>query len=111
VAACQRRVKDFPIVHIARWRDGLCLGLDDGALLMACAEAGLVLVSFDRATLVANAVQSIRLGENVTGLVLFRRGVKCTDYGDQAELLTEFWRQEGHAWDWLNRFVYLPIPR
>ena len=32
-------------------QDGSWLGLDDAAVLISCAEAGLVLVAFDRATL------------------------------------------------------------
>jgi hypothetical protein len=101
-------VKGFPIVHIAGWQDGLWLGLDDAALLMSCAEAGLVLVAFDRATLPWHAGQLLRAGEHHGGLVLFRRTVRSTDYGHQARLLTDFWTLEGHAWDWLNRIVYLP---
>lgn len=108
VSACHRRVKDFPIVHIATWQDGLWLGLDDASLLIACAEAGLVLVAFDRATLPWHAGQVLRAGENHSGLVLFRRSVRTTDYGHQARLLTDFWFHEGSAWDWLNRIVYLP---
>jgi hypothetical protein len=108
VSACRRRVSEFPIVHIARWQEGLWLGLDDASLLIACAEARLVLVAFDRATLPWHAGQVLRLGDNHGGLVLFRRSVRTTDYGQQARLLTDFWAQEGHAWDWLNRIVYLP---
>ena len=48
VSACRRLVKQYPIVHIADWRDGSWLGLDDAALLMSCAEARLVLIAFDR---------------------------------------------------------------
>jgi hypothetical protein len=51
VSACRQLVKEFPIVHIARWQGGTWLGLDDASLLIACAESGLVLVAFDRATL------------------------------------------------------------
>ena len=98
----------FPIVHIAEWQDGSWLGLDDAALLMSCAEAGLVLVAFDRATLPWHAGQVLRAGQNHGGLVLFRRAVRSSDYGHQARLLTDFWIDEGHAWDWLNRVVYLP---
>jgi hypothetical protein len=100
--------RDFPIVHIARWQDGSWLGLDDAALLISCAEAGLVLVAFDRATLPWHAGQVVRGGENHGGLVLFRRTVRSTDYGDQARLVTDFWLREGHGWDWTNRIVYLP---
>ena len=108
VSACRRLVLGFSIIHIARWQDGSWLGLDDAALLIACAEAGLVLVAFDRATLPWQAGQVIRSGESHGGLTLFRRSVRTTNYGQQARLLTEFWAHEGHAWDWLNRIVYLP---
>ena len=108
VSACRRFVKAFPIVHLASWQDGAWLGLDDAALLISCAQAGLVLVAFDRATLPWHAGQILRAGEDHGGLVLFRRTVRSTAYGDQARLLTDFWVHEGHAWDWVNRIVYLP---
>jgi hypothetical protein len=108
VSACRRLVEEFPIVHIATWQGGSWLGLDDAALLISCAEAGLVLVAFDRATLPWHAGQVLRAGENHGGLMLFRRTVRSTDYGAQARLLTGFWTDEGRKWEWLNRIVYLP---
>ena len=108
VSACRQLVTGFPIVHIATWQDGSWLGLDDSALLIACAEVGLVLVAFDRATLPWHAGQVLRAGEDHGGLVLFRRTVRCTDYRHQARLLTGFWTAEGHSWEWFNRIVYLP---
>jgi len=101
-------VRGFPIIHIARWQDGSWLGLDDAALLIACAEAGLVLVAFDRATLPWHAGQVLRAGESHGGLILFRRAVRSTNYGDQARLVTDFWSSDGRGWDWMNRIVYLP---
>ena len=65
--------------------------MDDAALLMACAESGLVPVAFDRATLPWHAGQVFRAGESHGGLILFRRTVRSTNYGEQARLLTEFW--------------------
>jgi len=82
--------------------------LDDAALLISCAEAGLVLVAFDRATLPWHAGQAVRAGESHGGLILFRRSVRSTDYGDQARLVTDFWLREARGWDWTNRIVYLP---
>ena len=108
VLACRRVARAFPIIHIARWQDGSWLGLDDAALLMSCAEAGLVLVAFDRATLPWHAGQVLRAGESHGGLILFRRTVRSTNYGEQARLLTEFRVNDGCAWDWTNRIVYLP---
>jgi hypothetical protein len=101
-------LRDFPFVHIARWQDGSWLGLDDAGLLISCGEAGLVLVAFDRATLPWHAGQVLRAGESHGGLILFRRSVRSTNYGEHGRLLTGFWRDEGRAWDWRNRIVYLP---
>ena len=108
MSACRRLARDFPVIHIARWQDGSWLGLDDAALLISCAEAGLVLVAFDRATLPWHAGQVVRAGESHGGLILFRRSVRGTDYGDQARLVTDFWLREARGWDWTNRIVYLP---
>jgi hypothetical protein len=97
VSACRRLRQEFPIVHIARWQDGSWLGLDDAALLISCAEAGLVLVAFDRATLPWHAGQVLRAGESHGGLILLRRAVRSTNYGDQARLVTDFWFSEGRT--------------
>ncbi len=108
MSACTRLRRDFPIIHIARWQDGSWLGLDDAGLLISCAEAGLVLVAFDRATLPWHAGQVVRAGEDHGGLILFRRTVQSTNYGDQARLVNDFWFGEGRRWDWTNRIVYVP---
>jgi hypothetical protein len=108
VSACRRLIPAFPIVHIANWQDGSCLGLDDVALLVSCGEAGLVLVAFDRATLPWHAGRLVRAGGSHGGLILFRRSVRNTDYGHQSRLLTTFWTDDGEGWDWPNRVVYLP---
>lgn len=79
VSACRRLVKEFPIVHIATWQDGSWPGLDDAALLMSCAEARLVLVAFDRATLPWHAGQILRAGHDHGGLLVFRRTVRSTE--------------------------------
>ena len=107
VKACRRVSSGFPIVHIADLDRGAWLGLDDTALLLACAEAGLILVAFDRATLAWHAGQFVRAGQDFAGLILFRRTVTSTDYGQQARLLTDLFH-EAATWDWTNRIVYLP---
>ena len=107
VTACRRLVSRFPIVHIAAWEEGAWLSADDGALLLACSEARLILVAFDRATLAWHAGQLVRAGQDHAGLILFRRSVRSTDYGRQARLLTGLW-SEAAGWDWTNRIVYLP---
>ena len=108
VSACGDLVESFPIVHIASWQGGSWLGLDDVALLVSCGAEGLILVAFDRATLPWHAGQVVRAGDDYAGLILFRRAVRSTNYGQQAQLLTQFWTDEGQTWDWRNRIVYLP---
>ncbi len=108
VSGCQRLVPQFPIIHIAKWENGAWLGLDDAALLISCAEAKLTLVAFDRAALAWHAGQLLRAGKDCAGVILFRGSVRTIDYGYQSRLLTAFWQNEGSAWDWQNRIVYLP---
>jgi len=93
---------------LANWQDGAWLGLDAAALLISSAQAGPVLVAFDRATLPWHAGQVLRAGEHHAGLVLFRRTVRSTAHGDRARLLTDFWAHEGQTWEWVNRIIYLP---
>ena len=107
VSACQRLVPNFPIIHVAKWENGVWLGLDDAALLI-CAEANLVLVAFDRSTPAWHAGQLLRAGKDHAGVILFRGTVRTVDYGHQSRLLTGFWQNESSAWDWQNRIVYLP---
>ena len=108
VSACQRQIPDFPIIHIAKWENGVWLGLDDIALLISCADANLILVAFDRSTLAWHAGQLLRAGKGHAGVILFRGAVRTVDYGQQSRLLTGFWQNDGSAWDWQNRIVYLP---
>jgi len=107
ISACQQLTPLFTIIHIAAWQDGNWLGLDDEALLICCAEANLVLVGFDRATLAWRAGQLLRAGHDHAGIILFRGIVRAGDYGYQSRLLTAFWQSEGSTWDWQNRIVYL----
>lgn len=107
VKVCRRLSSGLPIVHIADLERGAWLGLDDAALLLACVEAELILVAFDRATLAWHAGQLVRNGHDHAGLILFRRNVRSTDYGRQGRLLVDLW-SESSNWDWTNRIVYLP---
>lgn len=107
VAACRRLVADFPLVHISEWQEGAYLSAKDPALLMTLREAGLVLVGFDRASLPMHAGHLTREGLGHAGVILYRRSVSQLDYGKQARLLVEFWR-ETQKWDWADRIEYLP---
>ncbi|HEY3760301.1 MAG TPA: hypothetical protein VGN23_00940 [Verrucomicrobiae bacterium] len=107
VAACRQIEDSFPIIHISDWQDGAYLSVKDPALLMSLREAGLVLVSFDRASLPMHAGDLTREGLGHAGIILFRRSIPSVAYGKQARLLVEFW-QEASDWDWADRIEYIP---
>ena len=109
VSACRQIEPNFPIIHIAEWKEGAYLSAKDPALLMALREASLILVGFDRASLPMHAGVLTREGLGHAGVILFRRSVSSVAFGKQARLLGEFWH-EAAEWDWADRIEYLPRP-
>lgn len=107
VSACRKLDRGFPLMHIARWRDGACLQLKDPALLMTLRDESMVLVSFDRSSLAHHAGLLTRDGVGHAGVILYRRTVSRVAYGTQARLLVGLWNEAG-SWDWTDRIVYLP---
>lgn len=107
VAACRNLDAEFPIIHVADWKNGAFLSVKDPQLLMALRESGLILVSFDRASMAMHAGDLTREGLGHFGVILFRRLVPRLAYGKQARLLVDFWR-EAKELDWADRIEYLP---
>jgi hypothetical protein len=108
VTACLRLQSDFPIVHIADWMDGKHRISKDPVLLAALHEHNLIIVSFDRRTMAMHAGALTREGAGHAGVILFRRSISQIDYGKQARLLVDFWR-EAQAWESEDRIEYLPV--
>ena len=106
-AACQNLDAEFPIIHIADWKSGAFLSVKDPQLLMALRESGLILVSFDRASMAMHAEDLTRGGLGHSGIILFRRLVSRMGYVKQARLLMDFWK-EAKDLDWADRMEYLP---
>lgn len=109
VAACQSLKAEFPITHIADWKSGAYLSVKDPPLLMALRESGLILVSFDRASIPMHAGDLTREGLGHSGVILFHRSVARLAYGKQARALVDFWNN-AMAWDWADRIEYPPRP-
>lgn len=107
VAACRQLDPAFPIIHISEWQEGAYRTAKDPALLMTLRESKMVLVGFDRASMVLHAGALTREGVGHAGIILFRRTVSVVAYGKQARLVTEFWA-DAHGWDWADRIVHLP---
>jgi hypothetical protein len=83
------------------------LSVKDPQLLMALRESGLILVSFDRASMAMHAGDLTREGLGHSGAILFRRVVPRLAYGKQARLLGDFWSAAKDL-DWADRIEYLP---
>jgi hypothetical protein len=109
ISACHKLDADFPIVHISTWQNGACRSLNDPALLLMLRDHGMVLVSFDRATMAMHAATLTRQGVGHAGIILFRRSAPTTAYGHQAKLLVGHVKKRKGA-DWTDRIEYLPPP-
>jgi hypothetical protein len=109
VTVCRRLQATFPIVHIAAWENAAYLSVKDSPLLMVLRELGIIVVGFDRASMPMHAGNLTREGLGHAGVILFRRSVPRTAYGEQAQLLVDFWAQASR-WDWADRIHYLPMP-
>ena len=107
VAACLQIAPGFPIVHISDWEKGAYLSVKDPALLMALRESGMILVSFDRASIPMHAGELTREGLGHAGVILFRRSVSSVAYGRQARLLIDFWKDAASS-DWADSIAYVP---
>ena len=107
VEACLRLDPNFPIVHIADWLGGKHRISKDPVLLEVLREHKMVLVTFDRRTMVMHAGELTRCSGGHAGVILFRRSVSQMDYGKQSRLVIEFWK-EARVWDWSDRIEYLP---
>lgn len=107
VEACLRLDKEFPMVHLADWMGGKHRISKDPVLLDVLHQHGLILITFDRRTMVMHAGQLTRSGGGHAGVVLFRRRVSQMDYGKQSRFIVDFWK-EARDWDWSDRIEYLP---
>lgn len=107
VAACSRLKPEFPIIHLADWLGGKHRMSKDPVLLSVLREHQLILVGFDRRTMAMHAGDLTKEGAGHAGVILYRRSVSQMDYGKQARLLVEFWK-EAQPRDWNDLIVYLP---
>ncbi len=107
VEACLRLDAGFPMAHIADWSGGKHRISKDPVLLEVLREHKMVLVTFDRRTMVMHAGELTRSGGGHAGVILFRRSDSQMDYGKQSRLVIEFWK-EARVWDWSDRIEYLP---
>jgi hypothetical protein len=89
------------------WENGAYRSAGDTALLLAMRDCGMILVRFDRASMPHHAGTLTRKGVGHAGVILFRRSVRPTAYGQQARLLIGRW-EEAVRWDWDDRIEYLP---
>lgn len=107
VTACHQLEMGFPLVHISDWKQGAFRSVKDPALLMTLRDHAMILIGFDRASMLLHAATLTREGVGHAGIILFRRSVSTVAYGVQAKLLLDFWRT-AKDWEWPDRLEYLP---
>lgn len=95
------------VVVLADWQNGMFLGADDQALLLAGRESGWVLVTYDQRTILPLlkvwGESAVRHG----GLVFVdEKTLRPDDIGGLLHALCFLWDRERSA-EWTDRVVYL----
>jgi hypothetical protein len=103
----QARRPEVSIQSIYDWRGGSFAGEDDDPLLAAAAGEGLTLVTYDQKT-IPSLLTEFALQDRSHGGVVFvdDRTIASSDIGSLVLATLALWDQ-GQAWDWTNRVVFL----
>lgn len=102
VRALRRRVAAIDLVRV---QDAGLRGSQDAAVLAWAAESGRVTVTCDRATMIGLAVQRVRLGSRMPGLVVVRRDAPSHRVVADLELVVTATVAE----DWAGQVGFIPI--
>jgi hypothetical protein len=98
------------VVALRDWRDGRMLGESDERLLCAAMKDGLVLVTFDVATIPTLLQRMAIAGEKHGGVIFISsRSYSQNDLRGIASALTKLHASTGSD-DWRNRVIFLRKP-
>lgn len=100
--ALQRRISDLDILRV---QDTPLYGAEDRAVLRWAAEEGRVLLTHDIATLVGHALERIREGQRLPGVVAMRSDLAIGRVVEDLEILI----LAGQPEDLVDRVVFLPL--
>jgi hypothetical protein len=106
-AQARSRRPDIPIESVHDWRDGAFLGADDRALLLAAADAGITLVTYDQKTIPPLLTEFVLSGLHHGGVIFVDyRTIPTRDFGGLVISLITFYDRTDE-WDWTDRTAFL----
>jgi hypothetical protein len=98
---------DIPIQSLHFWREGVFLHTEDREILLAAAEDGLPLVTYDLATIPTEMVALSEQGIALGGVIFVDElAIASNDFGGLVRALIYFWEAH-HDWEWTNRVDFL----
>jgi hypothetical protein len=103
----RRRHRSLVIHWIAEWEGGAFLGRDDSACLLAAAQRGLTLVTYDRRTIPQLLKNWVEEGRRHGGVIFVdEKTISPADIGGLVRALLQL-SKETSKWDWIDRVYFL----
>ena len=107
VRQIQEKRSDVVVASIHHWRQGKFKAQRDEEILIAAAQEGLTLVTYDQKTILPVLVQWGQIGTDHTGAVFIDdRSIASNNFGTLVRALLLLWDSSFHA-DWKNRIEFL----
>ncbi len=95
------------IITMPEWEQGRFMGEPDESILSAAVEQGLVLVTYDLATIPPLLKSMAEIGKPFPGVVFVdQKTIPSHDFGQIIRALLKLWTK-AMEWDWNNRIYYL----
>ena len=98
---------DITITSVYHWRSGYYVKRPDEAILVAAAQEGLTLVTYDQRTILPLLTQWGQSGTDHAGILFVdNRSIANSDFGALVRSLMALW-DASHTDDWTNRIDFL----
>src|SRR5690349_11823673 len=98
---------DVSVLSMHHWHEGRYMAQRDEAILIAAAQEGLTLVTYDQKTIFPVLVQWGQAGTDHAGVVFIdERTIANNNFGTLVRALLDLW-DVSQADDWTNRIEFL----
>ena len=103
----KRRARALVVHCLAEWENGAFLGKDDSACLLAAAEQGLTLVTYDRRTIPPLLKTWAEEGRQHGGVIFVdEKTISPANVGGLVRALVQLAKETGE-WTWADRIYFL----
>jgi predicted nuclease of predicted toxin-antitoxin system len=107
VRQIREKRSDIAVASIHHWHEGKYKAQRDEEILIAAAQEGLTLVTYDQKTILPVLVQWGQIGTDHTGIVFIDdRSIASNNFGALVRTLILLWDSSFNA-DWTNRIEFL----